>query len=241
MTARLAVGRWASVGLLALSAGGCANRPPTPDWQLNAKSGVERAVSAYFDGNDRAEAEEFATARAEVARTGRPALLARVELVRCAARVASLVLEPCSGYAALAADAEPAERAYAAFLGGAVLGADAALLPEAQRPLAVAAATPASDLAALDRMTEPLSRLVGAGAIVRAGRVTPAVVARAVDTASAQGWRRPLLAWLTLQLRQVEASGDADAAARIRRRLDIVAPAAPPASTPAAASGAAPA
>ena len=90
-------------------------------------------------------------------------------------------------------------------------------------------------------MADPLSKLVAAGVLLQSGRASPEVVARAVDIASAQGWRRPLLAWLTLQLRQAESAGDDAAAARIRRRLDLVAPAAASASTPPRTPGAPPA
>jgi hypothetical protein len=48
------------------------------------------------------------------------------------------------------------------------------------------------------------------------------VMAAAVETASAQGWRRPLLAWLTLQVQRAEASGDVEAAATLRRRITLV-------------------
>ena len=48
--------------------------------------------------------------------------------------------------------------------------------------------------------------------------------ALAVDTASAQGWRRPLIAWLTVQADQAQAAGDAGTAARARRRLAVIAP-----------------
>jgi hypothetical protein len=44
----------------------------------------------------------------------------------------------------------------------------------------------------------------------------------AVETASAQGWRRPLLAWLGVQLKRQQASGEADAAATTQRRIDLV-------------------
>ena len=148
--------------LLVMTLVACASREPVPEWQSNAKSGLERAIAAYFVGNARVEAQEFATARAVIASTGRPVLVARAELVRCASRLASLVIEPCSRYDALAQDAEPAERAYAAFLAGRAGPADGAQLPEQHRALVVAGATPASDLAALERSVDPFSRLVGA-------------------------------------------------------------------------------
>ena len=43
-----------------------------------------------------------------------------------------------------------------------------------------------------------------------------------VPTASAQGWRRPLLAWLMVQLQRAEAAGAADDAQQLRRRIAIV-------------------
>jgi hypothetical protein len=43
-----------------------------------------------------------------------------------------------------------------------------------------------------------------------------------VDTASAQGWRRPLLAWLGLQHQRALQAGDAEAAAGLQRRIDLV-------------------
>ena len=217
-TRRLAL-LWTTVAVLA---GGCTNRPPAPEWQSNAKSGLERAVAAYFVGNSRVEAQEFALARAEIARTGRPALVARAELLRCASRVASLVLEACSGFDALEPDADPAERAYAAFLAGRADARDADRLPEQHRPLVAAAASPTTDLAAIERMGDPFSRLVGAAFLLQSGRAGPAVAALAVDAASAQGWRRPLLAWLEVQLRYAERDGDRAAAERIRRRIALI-------------------
>ena len=217
-------GTWARLvaPLAAVSIGACASREPAPEWQSNAKNGLERAVAAYFIGDTRIESQEFAVARAEIARTGKPALVARAELVRCASRVASLVVEPCTRYDALSQDAEPPERAYAAYIAGRAAPADVAQLPEQHRALVSAGATPASDLAALQRITDPFSRLVGAAVSLQSGRAGPGVVDLAVETASAQGWRRPLLAWLQVQLRQAEAAGDAPQVERIRRRIGLV-------------------
>jgi len=217
---------------LALLLAGCANKAPTPEWQMNAKSGIDRAVAAYLEGDSRVEAQEFEGVRDAIARTGRPALLARAELVRCAARVASLALDDCAAYRPLEADAEPAERAYAAYLFGRASAADVPLLPEQHRAIAAASSAPASGLGALERMNEPLARLVGAAVLLQTGRAGPDVIARAVDTASAQGWRRPLLAWLQVQMRQAEAAGDTAEAARVRRRIGVVERVASAASSP---------
>ncbi len=201
---------------LVLGLAACSSAPPPPDWQMNAKSGLERATAAWLDGNTRLEALEFARARADLARTGRPELVARAELLRCATRVASLVFEDCAGFDALAPDASAEDRAYARYLAGQASPADVALLPVPQRALASA---PAPDLASAP---DPLSRLVAAGVLMRRGAATPAVVTAAVDSASAQGWSRPLLAWLAIALRNAERNGDEAAAAALRRRIALV-------------------
>ena len=209
----------AAVSVLLLTA--CGNTPPAPDWQMNAKASAERATQAWLTGDQRVEAAEFARARREVASTGQPALLARVELLRCAGRVAALDLEPCRGFDALAADAAPAEQAYARYLSGRSTAVDAALLPEPHHALAAGSAAPDAALAAI---ADPLSRLVAAGALFQRSQATPGVITHAVDTASAQGWRRPLLAWLKVQQARAQAAGASDEVARLQRRIEIVTP-----------------
>lgn len=220
---------WAVAGRLVLTASAlwvlsaCSNQPVPPDWQLNALDSLQRAQQAYLSGDTRIEAIEFDIARRELAATGRVDLVARAELLRCASRVASLVLEPCAGYEALRTDAATKEQAYAAYLAGQATPAQAELLPGAGRALALALkATPETDPASLLRGAEPLSLLVGAGVALRAGRATPALIELAVDTASQQGWRRPLLAWLGVQALRAEQAGQTELAARARRRMDLI-------------------
>jgi len=199
--------------LMALLAA-CSSNPPAPDWQMNAKTASERAIAAYLSGNARIDAAEQARARVEVARTGRADLLARVELAHCAAQVASLVFEACSAFEPLRADVAVPERVYADYLAGRLAAADAALLPETHRAVA-------TNAAALQGMADPLSRLVAAGVLFETNRADPQVIQTAIDTASAQGWRRPLLAWLNVQLKRAEAAGASDEAAQLRRRIAI--------------------
>ncbi len=209
------------LAVAALALAGCASGPLPPDWQTNAKSALEHAVAAYLKGDARIEAIEFARARGEVARTGRLDLAARVELARCAARVASLVFEPCEGFEKLRADAAAAERAYADYLAARPQPQDAALLPQRHRGVAASLGADTAD-AALRAIEDPLARLVAAGVVFRANRATPATIALAIDTASAQGWRRPLLAWLNVQLMRAERAGDRAQAERLRRRIALV-------------------
>ena len=193
----------------------CSSGPRPPDWQVEAKGSMERSVAAYMEGNSRVEAAELGRARNQLSRTGRPDLLATAELLHCASRVASLVFGPCAEFEPLRADAMPSQRAYADYLRGQVPLDAIALLPPAQRAAA------AGDAGALGGMADPLSQLLAASVLLQTGRASPSVIALAIDTASAQGWRRPLLAWLGVQLQRAEQGGDAQEAARLRRRIAI--------------------
>ncbi len=210
--------KWIVALLLALLLAACGSKPKAPDWQLEAHGSLERYIKAFMVADTRVEAVEFTRAREQLARTGDAGLVARAELTRCALRVASLAFEPCVGFDALRPDAPAAERAYADYLAGRALPRDAALLPPAHRAVAAASA----DAAAVRAIEDPLARLVAAGALFETGRASPDVLQLAVDTASAQGWRRPLLAWLGAQARRAELAGATQEAQRLRRRMDLV-------------------
>jgi len=198
----------------------CGSGPRVPDWQMNAASAIERASSAYLEGKSALAEREFGLARNQVGSTALPQQAIRVELLRCALKVAALVFEECAGFAPLQPDATAADLAYARYLAGSATPADAALLPEPQRAVATASSDAAAAKAA-GAIPDPLSRMVAAGALLRANRATPEVVAMAINTASSQGWRRAVLAWLNVELQRAEQAGDAAEASRLRRRIKL--------------------
>lgn len=186
--------RWLACLAIALL-GGCASGPPPADWQLNARGALAQYERHYFAGESALAEKEFAGARREIARTGRIDLVARAELLRCAVRAASLEFDDCPAFQALRDEASAEDSAYAEYLAG--RGKHAA-----------------SDA--------PLSQLVAAAVQFKSGTLTPQAMSAAVETASAQGWRRPLLAWLAVQEKRADAAGDTAAAQRIRRRIELI-------------------
>src|SRR5207344_899761 len=98
-----------------------------------------------------------------------------------------VVFDDCPGFEALRGEAGAEELAYAEFLAG-----------RKERQGAASA-------------DDPVSRLVATGVKLRQAQVTPSEIATAVEISSAQGWRRPLLAWLGVQAKRAEAAGDAQA------------------------------
>jgi hypothetical protein len=181
--------------LASLFLAACGGGPQPADWQMGAAQAMQAFERLYFAGQSEAAEREFSEVKSQIGRTGRADLIARAELRRCAVRAAALEFDECPGFERLRADAGKEELVYADYLAG-------------------KAAHKGGD--------EPISRLVAAAVDLKKGSITPAAIAGAVDAASAQGWRRPLLAWLGVQLKRAEAAGDQDAAARIRGRMALV-------------------
>ena len=162
---------------------------------MNAHGALNAFQSYYLKGDSRSAALEFDKAIVDLRSTGRGDLVARAELVRCATRAATLEFDNCPGFEKLRGDAGAEELAYAEYLAGRVERA------------------PGED---------PLSRLVSYGVKLKGNKVTPTEIASAIDVSSAQGWRRPLLAWLGVQEKRAEATGDRKMLERIRRRIALV-------------------
>jgi hypothetical protein len=206
-------------GLLAA----CASAPPAPAWQADAKGAADRAATAYLRGDSKVHEAELARARTAVATTGRAELAARVELMDCALRAAALDFGPCARFEALRADAASPERAYADYLAGRTLTREAiALLPLAQQAAAAARTGSAVQPAVTQSIEDPQSRLIALAVLFQSGQASPALIEQAVDTASAQGWRRPLLAWLKVQAQRAEKVGDAATLQALQRRIALV-------------------
>ena len=199
---------------------GCSRQPPVPSWQLEAHSASERAVKAYLRGELRVAEVEWGNAFKEVAATGQPSQMARMALLQCAAQTAALELTECPRYARYAEGAAQAEQAYARYLQAQHTAADVPHLPAAQQKIAMQVL--GKEAVALPAEGEPLSRLTAAGVALRAGVIQRQGVEQAVQTASEQGWRRALMAWLLVAQRMAQASGDTDRARDLALRLQVL-------------------
>lgn len=232
MARGLAVAVVGVVGVMGLA--GCASGPPAPDWAVLAQDAHQRGTAAHLQGETRAAEADWARARQAVARTADPNRVLRVALAQCAARVASLGEQRCTEpLASWADDVSPDLSAYARYLDATATDADVPRLPAAQQAVAALLRQPPApdrDAALAQRLAQQpdaLSRLVGAAVAWRAGQAGPQVVALALDTATEQGWRRPLLAWLTVAVAQAERAGDREQVQRLQRRLTLLAPVQP--------------
>ena len=202
--------------VIVMGLAGCAGNRMIPDWQINAHGALKSSIMAYLVGNSKLATMEFSRARREISSTGRTDLMARAELMRCAAQVASLEFNNCEPFQMMLQDAAAEERAYADYLEGNWVGLDTELLPAQHRAvLTVTGGT-------LNAIEDPLSRLVAAGVLLRKGILAPEDITIVVQTASDQGWRRPLLAWLGVAIRRAEQSNDKEEVLLIQRRINLI-------------------
>lgn len=218
---------WVASLLVMSMLSACGGSLPPPDWQLNARGGLEAYDKHYLAGDTRLAEFNQGKARSAIAASGRLDILARAELARCAARTAALAFDDCPAYRALETDAAPPERAYARFLAADWTGLDTRILPAHYGAL-IGARDDAARVEALRGVKDPMARLIGAALLFKQTALPPDGIALAIDTASERGWRRPLLAWLRVAEKRAEAGGDIDALAALRRRIALVLSTKPP-------------
>ena len=209
----------ATCALFVLAA--CGSGPIAPEWESRSHASLERFRQHYLEGDTRLARRNFADAQAAIAATGRPELAARAELVRCALGVAALDEEACAGFDGIKSDAAGDDRIYGEFVMGQGRDQDVGRLPPQYREVA-SARSDGARLQALRRIKDPVSRLVAAGALFRRAQLSPEGLELAVESASDQGYRRALLAYLNVQAKHAQSAGDTPALQAIQKRIDLV-------------------
>jgi hypothetical protein len=195
--------------------------PPPPDWKSDAADLVERYQKHALLGENVLAERYFQQAVSATGGAGRVAETARLWLVRCATRRAMLIDDPCSEYAELASvDADPADQAYHRFITLQWDALDASRLPAQHRDLVRASADKRRD--AVSRIKDPLARLLDASLLVMRQEADASTLALATETASAQGWRQPLLTYLKLQQGLAAERGDVAEQQKLARRIELV-------------------
>lgn len=200
---------------------GCGGKTPPPDWKVDAADLAERYTKHELRGENLIAERYFQQAVAATGGAGRVTETAHLWLLHCAVRRASLADDACPEYAELARTATTAaDRAYHRYLTLDWSGLETSALPP--HHAAVVKAEPAQRTARVAGIEDPLARLLAASLVVQRGEADDALLALATETASEQGWTRPLLVYLRLQLKRAEARGDTAALAELETRINLV-------------------
>lgn len=210
----------ALAALLLLAACGSGG-PPPPDWKTDAADLIARYQKHALLGENTLAERYFQQAVRATGGAGRVGETARLWLVRCATRRAMLIDDACPEYAALADDApSPVDATYHRFLNLHWAELDPSLLPTQHRELVRTPSDRRPQI--LARVDDPLARLLQASLLVMRQEAGAGTLSLAAETASAQGWRQPLLTYLTLQQRQALARNDLAESGRLARRIELV-------------------
>ena len=208
-----------------LMLGACGSKgPPVPDWKTDSANYIERYKKAYLMGENTLADSYFKRALDATSGAGRVAETARLWLIQCALHKASLASDNCQAYAELARTGSTTEdRTYYQFLTGQWDQLDAKSLPAQYLPILKAAGAGTAPLnAALKATADPLSRLIGASLLLNRKQADDDTLALAAETASDQGWRRPLLVYLKLQETRAKERGDTAAQTQLAVRIGLI-------------------
>jgi len=202
---------------------GCGPKPIP--WLMEAHQRMENFKTDFLTDRPPIVTDmHFQKAAEEIKKSGNLDLLGKVWLTRMALQVAVLAEPEDGDYPKIeAAEPDPANRNFYLFLKGDA-AVDGVLLPAQYRTFfaALNGGNAAETGAAVVKIDDPLSRLIAAGLAVRRHTENEALLQTAVETASRNGWKRALLAWLKRLGAFYEASGEAAKAASVRQRIDLI-------------------
>ena len=183
-------------GVLLLSACGSSG-PPVPDWKSDSVDFIERYKKHALLGENTLAERYFQQALRATGGAGRVSETGRLWLVHCATRRAMLQDDDCREYVDLAkAETSAEDRAYYQFVTLNWNRLDASKLPAQYGSLVKA--EPARVNTQIATIEDPLSRLLAASLVTLTGQADHATLVLAMETASTQGWRQPLLTYLKL-------------------------------------------
>lgn len=200
---------------------GCGGKTLPPDWKVDSADLIERYQKHELRGENILADRYFQQAVHAAGSAGQVAETARLWLVRCAVRRASLDDDDCSEYVELAKlETTDEDRAYYQFITLDWNGVDASRLPKHYAALVAGAADKRH--AQVAGISAPLSRLLAASLVVKRGEADDALLSLATETASAEGWKRPLLVYLKLAEKRASERQDEAALAAIQVRIRLV-------------------
>ncbi len=200
----------------------CGGGKVVPDWKKDSVSLIEKYERAELKGNNTLAERYFEQALDATGSAAKIEETARLHLIRCATRQASLTFETCSGYLEYAKlGTSTDDDTYHRLISGQWEKLDARKLPSQYRDFATNR-DPAKNLAILQKIDDPFSRLIAISIVVMQKQADDGILNLAVETASEQGWRKPLLVYLKLQENRARLKGDSAAMERIHARIKLV-------------------
>ena len=184
--------------ILFLGLSGCGSKT-VPDWQNNSFKYMEYFKKYFLTGDERKSDLYFTKAVEEIKKSGKLDVLAKAYLTKCSVRVATLGEINCDEFNVIEGiEGNRKNNNFYTFLKGNFDNVDGKLLPERYQKFFKSIKTDTiEDLnSEIVTIEDPLSRLIAVGLSVKHGRYNESTLRAALDVASAQGWKKALLAYL---------------------------------------------
>jgi len=178
---------------------GCGSSKPVPDWTNASFNDLDNYKKNYLSGKSGIAEEYFNRAVDEIKGSGNLDILAKAYLTKYAVHVA--VLEPfCGNEYLMIEEVEPVgeNRNFYDFLGGTFERVDERLLPKQYADFFRTFRDRNDDdfVKGISDMDNPLSRLIAVGLLVKKNTYDEKILKLAIDTASQNGWKKALLAYM---------------------------------------------
>lgn len=207
-----------------MSLGGCVSRA-VPGWQTASFNHMETFKQYYLAGDEKNADIYFLKAITEIKKSGRMDILARSYLTKYAVQTASL--EEISGTEFLEVNNVHPDRInmnFYIFLTGNFDAVNKETLPSRyQHFILTLQDGTINDLNHdIAHIKDPLSRLIAAGLTIKHRRYNEATLQIALETASVEGWKRAVMAYLKKIQSLYEKNGHTEKVERIQQQLNIL-------------------
>jgi len=201
---------------LALLLSGCSSQP-APAWQQDGNTTMTNFINAHMEGNDKFAQNYYAKLVESLKLTADPDIIVIAPLTKCAMNIALFEAYGCS-------DAEP----YLSVLkkkdnikdmnfgAGRKTG-----LPSRYKDLNVSVCSAEVINLKIKKLDEPLSKIIASSVVIRNNCYDEKTLINAIDTASAEGWKRTVLTYLNLLLKFYEEKGFAEKAEAVAKRIEL--------------------
>lgn len=199
---------------------GCTAKRPDDAWRYNTATAYKYAEQYFLEGKDSLAVSEFREAEKHAKQSADVIPLARLYLSICALNKAVLLDNGCASYLEVAPYAdEPELYSYHALLTGTLENDQLRYLPERYR--AFAGALLKQESASIRRLIgqmQPLSSKMIAASLARE-HIDDAIMESIIQEASHFGYKRALIAWMTLL---ASTTADRERAEQLLNRLQIM-------------------
>jgi hypothetical protein len=198
---------------------------PIPQWQETTARQLENYKVNFLTDKEAADEPHFVQARKAISCNNNLSLLATAYLTKYALHTAAIEDFDDSEFLRIdKLQPDTAQSAYYNFLKGNFGKIETDMLPPAYRKI-ISLMRDKNITAANEKiteMTDPLSRLIACGILVKYLHFNEKTLQFAIDTAADQGWSRPLLAYLTRLEKYYLDDQEKCKAKNIKERLELL-------------------